>query len=283
MVTFNINIRRKVAVFFVAFFAVTLGIGVVIAYNPSFFGGVPSEFGHSSDEVMVKIGAIEKTLQEAINNNDFGAGGGGGSGIETFESGELTIVEGINIGGPHGLTKVFGAEIWLVNKVAEDGYSPGDEVLYSSGGNQGNSQGSNQYAGANLRVDGNNIFVRIPSSGINIMATPDGSNHKFITYSNWKMVIRAWGVGGSGTVDSSLGIPGYIKYGNGLIMQWGQSSTCNTITLPISFTNANSYSVMTGAAGQSENHVIGHTRISGSQFSICSDGGIGVGWFAIGT
>ena len=78
MVTFNINIGRKVAVFFVAFFAVTLGISVVIAYNPSFFGGVPSEFGHSSDEVMVKIGAIEKTLQEAINNNDFGVGGGGG-------------------------------------------------------------------------------------------------------------------------------------------------------------------------------------------------------------
>jgi hypothetical protein len=196
MVIFNINFGRKEAVFFVAFFVMALGISGVIAYNPNFFGGVPSEFGHSSDEVMVKIGAIEKTLQEAINNNDFGAGGGGGSGIETFGSGELAIVEGIDIGGQHGLTKVFGAEIWLVNKVAEYGYSPGDEVLYSSGGNQGNSQGQNQYAGASLRVSGGDIFARIPSGGINIIAAPDGNNERWINYSNWRMVIRAWGVGG---------------------------------------------------------------------------------------
>ena len=74
MVTFNINIGRKEAVFFVAFFAAILSVGAVIAYNPNFFGGVPSEFGHSSGEVMVKIGATEKTLQAAIDDGDFGGG-----------------------------------------------------------------------------------------------------------------------------------------------------------------------------------------------------------------
>ena len=94
------------------------------------------------------------------------------------------------------------------------------------------------------------------------------------------------GGGGDGIVRSSLGTAsGYIEYESGLIMQWGSrsTSTCGTVTLQIPFTSANSYNVVTGSSGASENHVIKNTRQSGSQIYFCSDGGITAYWFAIGT
>ena len=69
MVTFNINIGRKEAVFFVAFFAVTLGIGVWASSHEA-----PSP-GHSADSVW--IDSLGKTLEQAIIDEDLGVGGGG--------------------------------------------------------------------------------------------------------------------------------------------------------------------------------------------------------------
>ena len=47
MVTFNINIGRKEAVFFVAFFVLVIGVGGVIAYG----GNNPLIMGHSAGEL----------------------------------------------------------------------------------------------------------------------------------------------------------------------------------------------------------------------------------------
>ena len=58
MVTFNINIGRKEAVFFVAFFAVIVGIGGSIAYNSE---GPPSVMGHSAEELEINIGGVSFT------------------------------------------------------------------------------------------------------------------------------------------------------------------------------------------------------------------------------
>jgi hypothetical protein len=66
MVTFNINIGRKEAVFFVAFFAVTLGIGVWASSHEA-----PSP-GHSADSVW--IDSLGKTLEQAVIDGDFGGG-----------------------------------------------------------------------------------------------------------------------------------------------------------------------------------------------------------------
>ena len=67
MVTFNINIGRKEAVFFVAFFAVTLGIGGSIAYNSE---GPPSVMGHSAEELEINISGTLMNLQQAIDQGD---------------------------------------------------------------------------------------------------------------------------------------------------------------------------------------------------------------------
>jgi hypothetical protein len=70
MVALNINIGRKEAVFFVAFFAVTLGVGVVWASSHE----APSP-GHSAGSVW--IDSLGKTLEQAIIDEDFGGGFGG--------------------------------------------------------------------------------------------------------------------------------------------------------------------------------------------------------------
>ena len=45
----NIDIGKKEAVFFVAFFVVTLGIGIVVAWG----GNTPSMMGHSAGEIIM--------------------------------------------------------------------------------------------------------------------------------------------------------------------------------------------------------------------------------------
>jgi hypothetical protein len=58
---------------FIAILSVTLVF--VVAYNSDFLGGVPSVMGHSSDEVMVDINGSSKSLQQSINDGDFGQQG----------------------------------------------------------------------------------------------------------------------------------------------------------------------------------------------------------------
>lgn len=49
MVMLNINIGKKETIFFMAFFAVTLGIGIVVAWG----GNDPTMMGHSPGEIIM--------------------------------------------------------------------------------------------------------------------------------------------------------------------------------------------------------------------------------------
>jgi hypothetical protein len=60
MVTLNINVGRKEAAFFVAFFVMVVGIGGVIAYVD-----IPNP-GHGADEIAVTVNGTEVSLQGAI-------------------------------------------------------------------------------------------------------------------------------------------------------------------------------------------------------------------------
>lgn len=55
----------------VIFIAVLEGVALVIAYG----GFQPDVMGHSSGEVMVNIGGVDKSLQQAIDDGDFGGEG----------------------------------------------------------------------------------------------------------------------------------------------------------------------------------------------------------------
>lgn len=54
----------------VLFLIVIIG---VIAYN-DFSHGVPSTMGHSSDEIMVNVGGVQKSLQAAITDGSIASG-----------------------------------------------------------------------------------------------------------------------------------------------------------------------------------------------------------------
>ncbi len=64
MVTVKINIEKKHLYIFSAIIGVVLGLLVVNAYNPSGFGGTPSTFGHSIDEVDWNTPIVETTINE---------------------------------------------------------------------------------------------------------------------------------------------------------------------------------------------------------------------------
>lgn len=80
----------------------------------------------------------------------------------------------------------------------------------------------------------------------------DGSNGNFYlsarTTGTNRVVLRGtvggaleWGnndLGGSAIVAKSLGANGYIKYANGLIMQWGQTNNASRWNFPITFPTA---------------------------------------------
>ena len=70
MVTFNINLGRKEAVFFMAFFAVIVGVGVAMAFQS---GLDPSVMGHSSEEVWMN--SLNKTMEQAMIGGEIGGGG----------------------------------------------------------------------------------------------------------------------------------------------------------------------------------------------------------------
>ena len=74
-----------------------------------------------------------------------------------------------------------------------------------------------------------------------------------------------------GTISaSSLGTNGYVKFSNGLILQWGQGSTTSdtyfTFNFPIAFTSATSYQVATGylSAGDTQYGIGVHSKTSSS-------------------
>lgn len=90
-------------------------------------------------------------------------------------------------------------------------------------------------------------------------------------------------------LSASLGQNGYIKYTNGIILQWGTLSPSNvSITLPLAFTNVDSYSIVASAniggtatgwaqaLKQDESHAFIRVRTASNVYTdpVC--------WFAIG-
>lgn len=63
---------------FISVIFIVAMLGVTYAYG----GFSPSQMGHSSGEVMVSVGGVAKTLQQAINDGDFAGDSGGGVSID---------------------------------------------------------------------------------------------------------------------------------------------------------------------------------------------------------
>jgi hypothetical protein len=74
MVNINLEITKKHLVFLSLIVVFFIATSVVVAFNSDFTGGQPSIMGHSSDEVLINIGGNEKTLQQAIDSDDFSGG-----------------------------------------------------------------------------------------------------------------------------------------------------------------------------------------------------------------
>lgn len=67
-----VNLEKKYFYVLFGVLIIILGLLAINAYTSDLNAGSnPSVFGHSANEVMVQIGANQKTLQAAINSNDF--------------------------------------------------------------------------------------------------------------------------------------------------------------------------------------------------------------------
>jgi hypothetical protein len=89
------------------------------------------------------------------------------------------------------------------------------------------------------------------------------------------------------TIDKSKSTNGYFKFGNGLIVQWGQNNASNagtTITLPTAFTSATSYEVAVVRHSSTAGETASANQTSGSAFVITTSNSNSRswGWIAIG-
>lgn len=93
---------------------------------------------------------------------------------------------------------------------------------------------------------------------------------------------------GSAIVAESLSETGYIKYANGLIIQWGRKniSSEQNITFPISFTNQYTYAFIHNTFGSSTQNYIkdqnADMRADGITLTIASGAYTHIEWLAIG-
>ena len=67
----EVRISKNNIFVLIAIILILASIFVVYAYNSALSGGTPSIVGHSPDEIMVSVNGVQKSLQAAINNNDF--------------------------------------------------------------------------------------------------------------------------------------------------------------------------------------------------------------------
>ena len=79
-----------------------------------------------------------------------------------------------------------------------------------------------------------------------------GSSTKSIYYDGKTLKACADSIGGGGIVAALLEQNGYVKFANGLILQWGYNSVLNTptaLTFPVSFTSS-VYALTIGNVGE---------------------------------
>ena len=90
---------------------------------------------------------------------------------------------------------------------------------------------------------------------------------------------------GGGIIAQSLGTNGYVKFANGLILQWGKSSSSGsattTVTLPISMASA-IYAVAISQAAASDTWSTWSSIVSNTQIKLTNNYGPGSWWLVIG-
>ena len=88
-----------------------------------------------------------------------------------------------------------------------------------------------------------------------------------------------------GIIAQSLGTNGYVKFANGLILQWGKSSSSGrattTVTLPISMASA-IYAVAISQAAASDTWSTWSSIVSNTQIKLTNNYGPGSWWLVIG-
>jgi hypothetical protein len=96
-----------------------------------------------------------------------------------------------------------------------------------------------------------------------LMLVPDNINNPSVQHD----------LGGSAIVAKALGTTGYIKYANGLIIQWGESTNVATVQFPITFPTACSQVMVTidhGSSDYSYANVIAKTTASFTLYNYSS-------------
>ena len=90
---------------------------------------------------------------------------------------------------------------------------------------------------------------------------------------------------GGGIIAQSLGTNGYVKFANGLILQWGKSSSSGsattTVTLPISMASA-IYAVAISQAAARDTWSTWSSIVSNTQIKLTNNYGPGSWWLVTG-
>lgn len=123
----QINIEKRHFYLLTAIFVFLVGVGFVVSYG----GNQPTIMGHSGGEVMVNIGGVDKTLQQAINDGDFAVNGSwcgwyantaGQTADSTFTGNEIPcVINGVSyspnpasaVGCPPGFERVKVATYYI--------------------------------------------------------------------------------------------------------------------------------------------------------------------------
>lgn len=169
----------------------TKGIGTLVVLR---FDGVLTLTHHATDLVLgasITTAAGDFAILEEYATGDWRlvnyhrASGGP---IWEYVSTDQTIVAGSMLTLPHGLGVAPGdIKLWLKNATPEHGWTAGQEIEWSAGGEGGYFSYSPQ-----VRRDATNIYVYFPSTapaGTAIHAT--SFTQVTLTAGNWKLVVRA--------------------------------------------------------------------------------------------
>ena len=112
-----------------------------------------------------------------------------------------------------------------------------------------------------------------------------GSSTKSIYYDGATLKACADSIGGGGIVAALLEQNGYVKFANGLILQWGYNNTdyAASVTFPIAFTKS-CYAIAIGPHNRVTGNVVAQ-NITNSKFSLTAPGSgdcAQARWIAIG-
>lgn len=108
-----------------------------------------------------------------------------------FISAELSIAAGGSSAIPHGLGSIPKlVYLSLVCKVAEYGYTVGQEAALTGGILVGIDAGTN--FGAQTAIDATNITIKYGNVGVGILSMVNGQGVQ-VTNTSWRLIVRAWG------------------------------------------------------------------------------------------